>query len=85
MEGIDLLLSQNFGPAEKFQQAIDTDEGFALAHAGLAWVAMMGGIGSEAREAITTAQDLASGISDREKRQIEAISLWINNLSLIHI
>ena len=78
-EGIDLLLSQNFGPKDRFQQAIDADEGFALAHAGLAWVAMMAGVGSEAREAIGSAQTLASGISDREKRQIEAISLWINN------
>jgi tetratricopeptide (TPR) repeat protein len=78
-EGIDLLLSQNFGPAEKFQQALKADEGFALAHAGLAWVAMMGGLGSDAREAIASAQALTSGISDREKRQIEAISLWINN------
>lgn len=79
MEGIDLLLSQNFGPEEKFQQAIDADEGFALAHAGLAWVSMMRGVAAEAKEGVGRAQSLAPGISDREKRQIEAISLWINN------
>ncbi len=79
MEGIDLLLSQNFGPEEKFQQAIDADEGFALPHAGLAWVSMMRGVASEAKENVGRAQALASGMSDREKRQIEALSLWINN------
>ena len=78
-EGIDLLLSQNFGPEEKFQQAIDADEGFALPHAGLAWVSMMRGVASEAKENVGRAQALASGMSDREKRQIEALSLWINS------
>ena len=79
MEGIDLLLSQNFGPEEKFQQAIDADEGFALAHAGLAWVSMLRGVAAEAKESVARAQELAAGTSDREKRQIEALSLWINN------
>ena len=36
-EGIDRLLSQNHGPELKFQEAIELDEGFALAHGCLAY------------------------------------------------
>ena len=42
VEGVDLLLEQNFGPEESFQQALEADEGFALAYAGLAYVYMAG-------------------------------------------
>ncbi len=79
LEGLDLLLSQNFGPEERFQQSIEADEGFAMAHAGMAWVAMMRGTASEAKEGIANAQSLSVGISSREKADIEAIDLWINN------
>ena len=77
-EGIDLLLSQNFGPEARFQQAIDTDEGFALAHGCLAWVSMLRGKVAEAKESAARAQALTAGISARERQQIEAISLWVN-------
>ena len=79
LEGLDLLLSQNYGPEERFQKAIEADEGFALAHAGMAWVDMMRGTGSQAKEGVARAQSLGSGISGREKSGIEAIDLWINN------
>ena len=79
LEGLDLLLSQNYGPEERFQQAVEADEGFALAHAGLAWVDMMRGAGPDAKEGIARAQDLSAGISERERGGIEAIDLWINN------
>ncbi len=79
LEGLDLLLSQNYGPEERFQQAVEADEGFALAHAGLAWVDMMRSAGSDAKEGIARARDLSAGISEREKSGIEAIDLWINN------
>ena len=78
-EGLDLLLSQNYGPEERFQKAIEADEGFAMAHAGMAWVAMMRGTAAEAKEGIAQAQSLTSGISGRERSGIEAIDLWINN------
>lgn len=35
-EGVDRLLSQNYSPDEQFVQAIEADEGLALAHGGLA-------------------------------------------------
>ena len=38
IEGIDLLLEQNFGPEEQFTQAIEADPGFALAHSALAYM-----------------------------------------------
>ena len=76
--GVDLLLEQNFGPDLRFQQAVDADEGFALAHAGLAYAHMTAARVAEAREAAKKAQSLSSGISQRERQQIEAIALWTN-------
>ena len=78
VDGVDLLLEQNFGPEERFQGAIEDDEGFALAHACLAYAAMLRGNPREAREAATAAQALAAGTSQREQQQIEAINLWAN-------
>ena len=78
-EGLDLLLSQNYGAEEEFQKAMEADEGLALAHAGQSWVDMMAGNASKAREGIARAQSLSAGISGREKSDIEAIDLWVNN------
>ncbi len=78
VEGVDLLLEQNFGPEQRFQQAVEADEGFALAHAGLAYVYMVGARVGDAREAAQHAQSLTAGISRREQQQIEAIALWTN-------
>ncbi len=76
VEGVDLLLEQNFGPDQKFQQALEADEGFALAHAGLAYVHMAAGKVADARPAAQQARSLATGTSRREQQQIEAIALW---------
>ncbi|MCI0796363.1 MAG: hypothetical protein J4N99_06065, partial [Chloroflexi bacterium] len=35
VEGLDLLLEQGFGPEAEFQMAVEADDGFALAHAGI--------------------------------------------------
>lgn len=78
LEGADLLLSQNFGPAAKFQEAIELDEGFALAYAGLAYMQMLAGKAEEAREHASRAQALESGITRRERQQIQAIALFVN-------
>ena len=87
--GVDLFLEQNFGPEQRFQQAVEADEGFALAHAGLAYVYMTAARVGDAREAAQHAQSLTAGISRREHQQIEAIALWTNGkgpeaLALIH-
>ena len=76
-EGVDRLLSQNFGPEEKLQQAIDADEGFALAHADLAYNWMLRVQPAEAKESIQRAQSLAAGVTAREAKHIECIALFI--------
>jgi tetratricopeptide (TPR) repeat protein len=78
LEGVDLLLSQNYGPDLKFQEAIDLDEGFALAHAGLAYMLMLQGQTDAAREVAATAMSRAGGITRRESQQIQATSLFVN-------
>ena len=89
VEGVDLILEQSFGPDQRFQQAVEADEGFALAHAGLAYAYMAGARPSDARKSAQQAQSLAPGTSRREQQQIEAIDLWTNGngpeaLALIH-
>src|SRR5215471_11296331 len=78
IEGIDLLLEQNFGPEERFTQAIEADVGFALAHSALAYMLNLRAQIAEARECAQQAQELAAGVSRRERQQIEAIALFIN-------
>ncbi|MCH7712806.1 MAG: tetratricopeptide repeat protein [Chloroflexi bacterium] len=89
VEGVDHLLEQNFGAEEKIQSAIDADEGFALAHAAMAYVFMTSARVGKARESAEKARSLAAGISRREKQQIEAMALWANGkgpeaIALIH-
>ena len=89
VEGVDLLLEQNFGSEEKLRSAIEADDGFALAHAGLAYVHMAAGKVGDARNAAQQAQSLAAGTTRREQQQIEAIALWTNGkgpeaLAVIH-
>src|SRR5262245_58079590 len=78
VEGIDLLLEQNFGPEDQFLQAIEADTGFALAYSALAYMLNLRAQVAEARERMQQAQALATGVSRRERQQIEAIALFIN-------
>src|SRR5262249_55942558 len=78
IEGVDLLLEQNFGPEESFTQAIEADAGFALAHSALAYMLNLRAQVAEARECAQQAQALAAGVSRRERQQIEAIALFVN-------
>ena len=77
-EGIDLLLAQAYGAEEKLQEAIDLDEGFAVAHGCLAFLHMTRARPDQARESVKRGLDLVDGITDRERRHIEAVSLWAN-------
>lgn len=77
IEGIDLLLEQNFGPEDTFTQAIAADAGFALAHGALAYMLHLRAQVAEARESAQQAQSLAAGVSHRERQQIEAIALFV--------
>jgi hypothetical protein len=78
VEGIDLLLEQNFGPEEHFTQAVAADAGFALAHGALAYMLNLRAQVAEARQCAQQAQSLATGVSRRERQQIEAIALFVN-------
>ena len=78
VEGIDLLLAQNFGPEDHFTQAIAADAGFALAHGALAYMLNLRAQVAEARESAQQAQSRAAGVSRRERQQIEAIVLFVN-------
>jgi tetratricopeptide (TPR) repeat protein len=78
IEGIDLLLAQNFGPEEHFTQAIAADAGFALAYGALAYMFHLRARVAEAREYAQQAQSVATGISRRERQQIEAMALFVN-------
>ena len=77
-EGMDRLLSQNHGPELKFQEAIELDEGFAMAHASLAYFEQQKARPDEARLAMDRALKLTAGITRREQQQIEAVNHWIN-------
>jgi tetratricopeptide (TPR) repeat protein len=78
VEGIDLLLEQSYGPEERFQQTLEADESFALAHALTAFMWNQRGQAEEARQSAAQAQTLAQGVSRRETGIIEAMSLWVN-------
>src|SRR5215475_3196214 len=77
IEGLDLLLEQNFGPEEQFTQAIEADPEFALAHSALAYMLHLRAQVVEARECAQEAQALAAGMSHRERQQVEAIALFV--------
>jgi tetratricopeptide (TPR) repeat protein len=77
IEGLDLLLEQNFGPEEHFTQVIEADPAFALAHSALAYMYHMRAEVAEARECAQKAQALAAGVSRRERQQVEAIALFV--------
>lgn len=77
-QGLHLLLSQNSGPEERFKEAVEQDEGFALAHGYLAYWCMQRARPADAREIAKRAISLAKDVTRRERQQIEAVCLWIN-------
>jgi diadenosine tetraphosphatase ApaH/serine/threonine PP2A family protein phosphatase len=73
IEGVDCLISANHGAEDAFGRAIAADEGFALAHAGLARTQQIAGQGAKAREAMAAARALAGGVSAREQSHLAAL------------
>ncbi len=71
-EGLDLVLSQNYGPDVKLNAAIEADEGFAMAHVVQAYVLHLQMNVPAAREAAEKAVELSAGCS-QEERQIARI------------
>ena len=71
-EGLDLVLSQNYGPDAKLNAAIEADDGFAMAHVALAYVLHLQMNVPEARKTAERAVELSAGCS-REEQQIARI------------
>jgi len=71
-EGLDLVLSQNYGPDAKLQAALDADDGFAMAHVVQAYVLHLQTNVPAARAAAEKAVELSAGCS-REEQQIARI------------
>ena len=71
-EGLDLVLSQNYGPEEKIRAAIEADDGFAMANVALAYILHLQMNVPAAREAAERAVELSAGLS-QEERQLARI------------
>jgi len=75
--GMDRLLSYGAGAEESFAAAVQADEGLALAHAGVALVAVVRGDAAAAREATGRARAHVAGATRRERQHVEAVSALI--------
>ena len=78
VEGLDLLLSYEYGQDEKLREALAADERFALACAALAMSLLVQGRVSESRSHIERARSMAVNVSPREHRQVDVITLYID-------
>ena len=76
--GVDRLLSANAGAEALLRQAVEAEPRFALAHIALARDAQLWGRIDEAKSAAARALDCAAGLSERERRHVEAIALAVN-------
>ena len=76
-EGLDLILSQNYGPEEKFQMAIAADEGFAMAYSAMAYLMMIQVEAAKAKEFASRAQSLSSSLTKREQQHIEIVYRYV--------
>lgn len=72
--GMDMLLSYGPGAAEAFADALQADERLAVAHAGLAMVAVAQGEAAAARAAVDRARDVVGGATRRERQHVEALA-----------
>jgi hypothetical protein len=75
--GLELLLGAKPGPEIAFQKALAADPGFALAHAGEARALFMAARIPEAKAAALMARELAKGLPERERNNVEVPLLTI--------
>jgi len=78
-DGVDCMLSAWHGAEDAFDQAIRTDEGFALAHIARARVHQLNMQGTEARAMATRARQLAAATSPRERQHVEIMAAVIES------
>src|SRR5256886_5252613 len=76
-DGMDRLLSYDAGAEESFAAAVRADERLAVAHAGIALVAVAYGDAATARAAAGRARHSVAGATGRERQHVEAMSALI--------
>ena len=79
--GVHRFLGAEPGVETAFQSAIDADEGFALAHIGLAREMQLRGQPSRLGASLNRALELASNISDREQSHLHISALLLEGES----
>ena len=77
VEGLDRFLAQVYGPELAFGQAIETDDGLAIAHAADALLTMYRNDMPGAKQKIARAKTLAVNATRRERQHVDAIDLMI--------
>jgi hypothetical protein len=76
-EGMDHLLA--YGPAgeERLAQAVQADPGLAVAHTGLALLALVQGDAAAARDAMARARETVGDATRRERQHVEALAAFV--------
>lgn len=77
VRGVDLLLGGDAGVEDAFEAAIAADDGFALAHLGLARAKQGLGKGAEIKAPLEQMRALASGVTVQEAGAIDALGLML--------
>ncbi len=78
VEGLDRFLAQIYGSEQALAQSIESDDGFALAHAITALQQMYRNETAQAKETAAHAKKLAVRATRRERQQVDAIGLMIS-------
>ena len=76
-DGMDGLLAYGAGAEESFAAALEADPGLAVAHAGVALLAVGRGDAATARAAVGKARDTVAGASRRERQHVEALGALV--------
>jgi len=75
--GMDTLLSYGAGAEDAFAAAVEADERLAVAHGGIALVAVAQGDAATARAATVKARQVVGGATRRERQHVEALSALV--------
>jgi tetratricopeptide (TPR) repeat protein len=76
-DGMDRLLSYGAGAEDCFAAALQADPQLAVAHAGVALVALLQGDAATARAATAQARDSVAGATRRERQHVEALGALV--------
>ena len=76
-DGMDRLLSYGPGAEASCAAALEADDGLAMAHSGVALLAVGRGDAATARAAVGRARDTVAGASRRERQHVEALGALI--------